>query len=503
MRRAVFMSGAILAVVGAASAAVGSTERAKVAPTSNVPIKHVVIIMQENRSFDHYFGTYPGADGLPRNSDGTFAVCNPDPATGQCVAPYHEPKDPMHGGPHSMTSARNVVNGGRMDGFVAEQRRAAYASCTGDTAGACGAPAVEPDVMGYKDETDIPNYWTYAREFVLQDRMFSPVASWSLPQHLYMVSGWSARCSSDDPNSCVSEAQRPGAPPDWKSRLWNLNHPDNNRLRPANFPDPTYAWTDITYLLEKNNVSWGYYVFGGKEPDCRDDEALSCQLENQNAWTPGIWNPLPYFTDVRSSDAIDNVLPMKVFEREVRRGAMRTVSWVIPNNKVAEHPLGKVADGQAWVTRVVNAIMRSPEWRSTAIFVSWDEWGGFYDHVVPPDIDAVGYGLRVPGLVISPYAKRGYIDHQLLSHDAYLKLIEDWFLDGQRLDPTTDGRPDPRPIVREDVPELGDLRNDFDFNQTPRPPLLLEPYPKGDSPLPTSDDDGSTAQKNAKPTPSR
>jgi phospholipase C len=117
--------------------------------------------------------------------------------------------------------------------------------------------------------------------------------------------------------------------------------------------------------------------------------------------------------------------------------------------------------------------MRSSAWSSTAIFLSWDDWGGFYDHVVPPTVDGQGYGLRVPGLVISPYAKQGYIDRQVLSSDAYLKFIEDDFLGGQRLDPATDGRPDPRPDVRENQPILGNLTDDFDFNQKPRPPLIL------------------------------
>jgi phospholipase C len=110
--------------------------------------------------------------------------------------------------------------------------------------------------------------------------------------------------------------------------------------------------------------------------------------------------------------------------------------------------------------------------------VSWDDWGGFYDHVVPPFVDENGYGIRVPGLVISPYAKRGFIDHQVLSHDAYVKFIEDDFLDGARLDPATDGRPDPRPTVREDAPVLGDLARDFDFSQRPRPPVLLPTDPR-------------------------
>ena len=113
------------------------------------------------------------------------------------------------------------------------------------------------------------------------------------------------------------------------------------------------------------------------------------------------------------------------------------------------------------------------------VFLSWDDWGGFYDHVVPPKVDENGYGLRVPGLVISPYAKKGYIDHQTLSFDAYLKFIEDVFLNGQRIDPKTDERPDPRPDVRENAPQLGNLLEDFDFSQTPRTPLVLptEPQP--------------------------
>ena len=124
--------------------------------------------------------------------------------------------------------------------------------------------------------------------------------------------------------------------------------------------------------------------------------------------------------------------------------------------------------------------MRGPDWKSTATFIAWDDWGGFYGHVAPPPVDKNGYGLRVPGIVISPYAKRGYIDHQTLSFDAYAKFIEDDFLGGRRLDPRTDGRPDPRPDVREDAPQLGNLAKDFDFQQSPRSPLILPLQPKTD-----------------------
>src|SRR5205823_3630933 len=124
--------------------------------------------------------------------------------------------------------------------------------------------------------------------------------------------------------------------------------------------------------------------------------------------------------------------------------------------------------------------MRGKDWKSTAIFLAWDDWGGFYDHVRPPSVDQNGYGLRVPGIVISPYARKGYIDHQTLSFDAYVKFIEDDFLGGRRIDPRTDGRPDPRPDVREDEPILGTLVRDFDFARKPRPPLILDPHPHTD-----------------------
>ena len=132
------------------------------------------------------------------------------------------------------------------------------------------------------------------------------------------------------------------------------------------------------------------------------------------------------------------------------------------------------------MTKLINAAMRGPEWSSTAVFLAWDDWGGFYDHVTPPRVDDNGYGLRVPGLVISPYARRGFIDHQTLSFDAYVKFIEDDFLGGRRLDPKTDGRPDPRPDVRERAAILGDLARDFDFKQKPRRPLILDPHPVTD-----------------------
>jgi hypothetical protein len=168
------------------------------------------------------------------------------------------------------------------------------------------------------------------------------------------------------------------------------------------------------------------------------------------------------------------------FFAAAKSGTLPAVSWVMPSGRVSEHPPSLVSAGQTYVTGLINAIMRSPEWGSTAIFLTWDDWGGFYDHVKPPRVDENGYGIRVPGLVISPYARRGFIDHQTLSFDAYTKFIEDDFLGGQRLDPATDGRPDSRPDVREAAPQLGNLIADFDFSQAPLAPVLLPVKPATD-----------------------
>jgi phospholipase C len=443
-----------LLVLGAAVSASGAKSRS---PGIHL-IQHVVVIMQENRSFDSYFGTYPGADGIPKN------VCLPDPLTGKCQRPYHDTANRNAGGPHDHLDAVRDIDGGGMDGFVRQAVSGRRLACTVHVdAPTCSLAPRRPDVMGYHDWHEIPNYWTYARHFVLQDHMFQPDLSWSLPAHLYMVSGWSAKCARQgDPMSCLAAVQAPGSPPD---------EPQN-----TTGAAPDYAWTDLTYLLHKAHVSWRYYVAKGGQPDC-DNDGMFCPAVAQNAKTPGIWNPLPYFDTVRQDGQLGNITPLQNFYRAARAGTLPAVSWITPAQAVSEHPPALVSRGQAYVTSLVNAVMRSKDWSTTAIFLSWDDWGGFYDHVTPPHVDGQGYGLRVPGLVISPYAKKGYIDHQVLSHDAYLKFIEDDFLGGARINSKTDGRPDPRPDVRENAKILGNLMNDFDFSQKPRPPLLLPLHP--------------------------
>jgi len=421
-------------------------------------IRHIVIIMQENRSFDSYFGTYPGADGIPMK-DGVPTVCVPDPRGGNCVQPYHDADDLNRGAPHSMHAARADIDGGRMDGFI-DQAEHGRRVCRDPNAPNCPGST---EIMGYHDAREIPNYWRYAHDYVLQDHLFQPNASWSLPQHLFMVSEWSASCSQiGDPMSCTNELQSPDYPRDFDPR--------NERAHPPGRPD--YAWTDITYLLHQRGVSWAYYVMAGTEPDCANDMD-ACAAVPQKAKTPGIWNVLPSFDTVKRDGELGNVRDLRDFYVAAANGTLPSVVWICPAAPYSEHPPALVSRGQAYVTGLIDAIMRSPDWKSTAIFLSWDDWGGFYDHVAPPTVDENGYGIRVPGLVISPYARRGFVDHQTLSHDAYVKFIEDDFLGGSRIDPATDGRPDRRPTVRENVSILGDLRRDFDFTQRPRLPEVL------------------------------
>lgn len=396
-------------------------------------IKHFVFIMQENRSFDSYFGTYPGADGIPPG------VCLENPAGGPCVKPYHDTQDVNRGGPHDQSNALADVDRGRMDGFVAE----AYAGksvklstlpCP-PTKVTC-APGLDPrDVMGWHDDREIPNYWNYAHLYVLQDHMFSSVDSFTLPNRLYSLA-----------------AQSGGY----------INHDQ---------PKPTeYNFEEITERLSAAHVDWKYYVTSGKQPDTEDGQVVgsgSKQLQYPDEYT--FFNPLPAFPSVQNDpEQRRRMVDTTQFYVDARTGQLPEVSWVVPSDAVSEHPPSSVGVGMAYVTGLVNAVMEGPDWDSTAIFISYDEWGGFYDHVVPPAVDQYGLGIRVPGLVISPYARQGYIDHRAHSPAAWLRIVEERFA----------------------VPELtgrdassDDMLQDFDFNQAPRPPVILAATTKG-SPYP-------------------
>jgi phospholipase C len=441
--RAVLAAGAAAAVgvitaVSAVQARPAPVSRpGAIAATGIHKIRHVIVITQENRSFDSYFGTYPGAGAIPRG------VCVSDPRNGGCVRPHADHHDRNRGGPHGPTAHWADVDGGKMDGFVAQAER----NCKRTT-------RCRTDVMGHHTGSDIPNYWAYARHFVLDDRMYESPHSWSLPSHMYEVSGWSANCARPrHPMSCVGT--------------------DMPRNRTGASPAP-FAWTDLTWLLHKRQVSWGWYLDHGARTPANPAGVFS------------IWNVLPGFTDVHTDRQLGNIHPLSTFMARARDGTLPQVSWILPDGRDSEHPPTLVSTGQAYVTRIINAVMRSRDWTSSAIFLTWDDWGGFYDHVNPNrvQVDPRGYGIRVPALVISPYAKHGVIDSQTLSSDAYLKFIEDDFLAGARLNPATDGRPDPRPDVRENARILGNLRQDFNFSQAPRAPLILSPCPANTTLIP-------------------
>src|SRR5215510_6147241 len=316
--------------------ATGGALGSYVVPPGIHKIKHVIIIMQENRSFDSYFGTYPGAAGIPMH-DGSPTVCVPDLAGG-CDRPYHDTSDINGGGPHGLANSVADVNHGKMDGFI-RQRYLAKASCREPNNPACRGKSGVPDVMGYHTEAEIPNYWAYARNFVLQDHMFEPVKSWSLPEHLYLVSGWSAKCRTRSPMSCVSSIGGPYAVKPY----WRAVHRELTTGRTS----INLAWTDITWLLHANHVSWAYYVQRGTEPDCADDSAETCEPVRQRAGTPGIWNPLPLFGDVQQNHQLRNIRSLGTYFHAAKAGNLPSVSWITPSDLNSENPPQSVQRGEA------------------------------------------------------------------------------------------------------------------------------------------------------------
>ena len=446
---------------------------------SLTPIQHVIIIMQENRSFDDYFGTFPGANGIP---SGTCVPMNPSNPSAGCVAPFHDPRDVQSGGPHRAADAQADIDDGitqaKMDGFVHQEL---LGKCTGSTTCPSAmqtmlAGTTLPlgyDVMGYHTADEIPNYWSYANAFVLQDNLFESVRGWSLMAHLYLTSEWSAACKKGVLSTCTTSPDLP-------------------------FPAPgtVYPWVNLFQLMDLQKVSWKYYLGQGNEPDCDDDE-MTCAPAPQSSTVPSHWNPAPFFAWVQAQGAAYLALhnpPADQFLLDVKNGAIcRKCRGSFPSQQYSEHPLSGTTAGMDYVTAMVNAVMQSPYWQNTAIFVTWDDWGGFYDHVPPPIVDRnstanpiQGYGLRVPGLVISAYAKKHYIDHQFLSFDSYATFIEHIFMNDTRLNPVIMKQPDARPTVRDAIKtvtlingssaRIGQLANDFDFTSPPRAPLILNTH---------------------------
>jgi len=351
------------------------------AETSKIPISHVIVIVQENHSFDNYFGTYPGANGLPLN------IALPSKLNGSAlVKPFPLQRDSPWGDIcHSSQCSIDEYDGGKMDGFV-------YTAGTNLT-------------MGYFDYHQIPYYWDYASQFVLMDNYYSSVRGASVANHLYLVAGQSG------------------------GMLENL------RNLPFTFPS-------VIDELEANHVSWSYYA---------------------QPYASG-WNPLPNFKSfVANATLGKGIKDTSSFPGDVAGLRLQSVSWIMPRDaKVSEHPPQNVPAGQDWVVAWVNQVMKSEYWNSTAIFITWDDYGGWYDHVPPPQVDKLGYGFRVPSLIISPYARHGFIDHTQADHTSILKFIETLF-----------GFPS---VTTRDA-NAANLFEAFDFSLTPLPPLVLPgPY---------------------------
>jgi phospholipase C len=463
--------------------------------TASQHIQHIIIIMQENRSFDHYFGTFPGADGIPQ---GTCVPLDPKNPKAGCVVPFHDVHDVNAGSAHGAAASQADIDDGitttKMDGFVFIQAQEIkhFGQCappgraldhTSRPPGDHGCNAETDglfryDVAGYHTDNEIPNYWAYARHFVLQDRLFAGERSWSLPTHLDLASEWVAICSN------WTQAETCTTNPLIENNLIKLNK------------KATLPWANLFQLLDANGISWKYYLGSGPEPDCEDNE-LTCAPHLQNNAVQSIWNPPPYFSSVQAQGAayiqahnpdIDQYL------KDINSGQLPQVSWIIPQWHYSEHPASSVTAGMDYVTSLVNAVMTSPAyWNNTAIFITWDDWGGMYDHVAPPNVDTnttqypiQGYGLRVPGIMISAWSRAGQVDHQVLSFDSYATFFENLFLSGQRLIPANLGNPDHRPNIRDALTQVsfpdghsepvGDLLNEFDFTQTPLPPLPLSPF---------------------------
>ena len=318
------------------------------------PIRHIVVLMQENHSFDNYFGTYPGADGLPA---GTCLPKSFRNAALGCVRPAHVGGGAVLGLASDPTLFARQFHGGRMDGFVAAYR-------IGRGLGGL------PNPLGYYDERDLPFAWNLADRYVLFDRFFSSARGGSVWNHLFAVTATPGNRRADE-------------------------------LPPAGYPDTT----TIFDRLEAAGVPWRFYV-KDYDPTNTIAHPVLGERASQLLQVPLLAMPRV----LRSPRLTSNIVDMQEFYRDAQTGRLPAVSYIAPGG-VSEHPPAKLVAGQTFVRSIVNELMRSPEWSSTAFVLTYDSWGGWYDHVRPPKVDRYGYGFRVPALLVSPYAKRGAIDH--------------------------------------------------------------------------------------------
>ena len=370
--------------------------------TSAYPIQHVIVIMQENHTFDNYFGTYPGANGI--------ADARPQPVAANStltVKPFEInssvlPSDICH----SNACALRAYANGSMNGFITAQGRNL--------------------TMGYFNPRFIGYYWDYASQYVLMDDFFSSAMGPSLPNHLYLIAGQSGGMMGDVTGATLH---------------FNSSLVYNN----------TFHFNSIVDELAARGISWRYYAGG---------------FQSLNDW-----NPLPAFQSVEANRTMmRNLVDPSSFITDLNQNRLPAVSWVMPvTESLSEHPPYNVTQGEQSVVAEVNAVMTSSYWKSSAIFVTWDDYGGWYDHVAPPQVDRYGYGFRLPCLVISPYTKQGYIDGTQSDDTSILKFIETvWSL----------------PSLTTRDAQASNFLEAFNFSQSPRAPLVLPgPYVPNHYPL--------------------
>ena len=384
------------------------------------PIKHIIIIMQENHTFDNYFGTYVGANGIPKN------VCMPlapDHIDHDCVKPFLSTDVYSADMSHGYLSSKIANDNGKMDGFML-------------------AEAENNNTMSYYDNKTIPYYWNLAKHYVLADNFFSSVLSYSLPNHWYAVAGQAPAASIYHGITQRPENATPNEKQIAKEYLREANR--ISTIADLFFSHSITTATSITWKYYYHNITEGY-----KEA-IRDGDAYD------------YWNPFLAKGSSYTEEYASHFAPRDQIVSDLKNGALPQVSWVIPRDNQSEHPPHNIALGMNWVVYVVDSIMQSPYWNSTAIIVTWDDYGGFYDHVPPPSIDKYGFGFRVPALIISPYAKSGYIDHTQYQFESILKFIEWRF----NLPPLTNRDRNANNII-----------NAFDFNQKPNSPHIIQLSP--------------------------
>jgi phospholipase C len=374
------------------------------------PIKRVVYLMLENRSFDNLFGRLPGARGTRTGVRAGREI----PLT-RC--PEWLPGDL----PHDTTAWRVSHNDGRMDGFAIGDFGAAFAYSQ------FGRP-------------DIPNYYAWAEEFVLCDNFFASVAGPSYANHLFFVAG-QAGGAIDNPENIETKWLNDGRV--FKS--WGCDAYGNDVFVRVETPDgrverheTCFDFGTVGEQLSRRDIDWAYYSADPYQAGYiwQAYSSIRDVFHNEEFWDEHIW-------------PVDDLL------RDIEAEALPAVTWITPRFQLSDHPPFSTKHAHNWVTDIVNAIMRSAMWNETAIFITWDEWGGLYDHVVPPRVDYVELGFRVPMLVISPYARRGYIDDAFGEFSAPLRFIADnWGL----------------PHLTSRIANAHDFEHVFDFQSRPRAP---------------------------------